>query len=757
MAKTCSKCSCEFTDDATLCPNDGFPLLLGTSLNQEVLRIGSRYVVEGEIARGGMGAIYKARHIAMDRTVAIKLLLADFSSDGEAMMRFQVEARAASSLNHPNIIKIFEFDFTDHGMPYLVMEFLEGMSLSSAIEDNRRIPYADAVPLFISICSALSHAHKRNVIHRDLKPSNIMLVTDDFGKLFPILVDFGIAKLFGGQGKTGMRLTQTGEVFGSPLYMSPEQCMAGTMDARSDVYSFGCVMYETLAGIPPISGKNFMALIHAHLNVEPVGFTQMEPSLKIPRELEDIVLRCLKKNPDDRQQSMYDVQADLMKFLGASTQQVNFAPPSVNSASLQLAPDTVPAIDNQSIGSDHANAAEESEEAFDDDHPLAHLRSKANAGDAESQHELGWCYLEGHNCEQSYKSAFHWFSKSAEQGNVESVYWLASLYRDGEGVEKDISQALKLFRRGADAGHAASQSCLADMYEFGTGVDVDYKRALQWHKRAADKGHALSMWSLGNLYEKGLGTEVDEKLCAKWHLTAAEKGHVDSQIKIGKLYFSGTGVTENLTEAAHWYMCAAQQGSDEAKVLLAHCYASGEGVPVDEEEAVRWMSYAAECGNTEALNYMGYWYQNGMMGFAQDDAAAFRWFSKSALQKDPWAQYKLGALTEFGSGVPVNKKQAFRWYEQSAKQGVKEAQFNLAICYRDGVGTDVDSGKYFDWLLQSGEQEYGFAMTELGVYYEDIDMDKALYWYQKAADIGEQEALDKLASLNQSTKIRPTI
>ncbi|MBS1953166.1 MAG: SEL1-like repeat protein [Cyanobacteria bacterium SZAS-4] len=734
MAKTCSKCGSEFTDDATLCPNDGFPLLLGSSMNQEVLRIGSRYVVEGEIARGGMGAIYKARHIAMDRTVAIKLLLADFSSDSDAMMRFQVEARAASSLNHPNIIKIFEFDFTDRGMPYLVMEFLEGMSLSSAIEDNQRIPYKEAVPLFIAISSALSHAHKRNVIHRDLKPSNIMLVPDDSGVLYPILVDFGIAKLFSGQGKTGVRLTQTGEVFGSPLYMSPEQCMAGTMDARSDVYSFGCVMYETLVGIPPINGKNFMALIHAHLYEEPISFSQLAPSLDVPPELEAIVFKCLEKNPDHRQQSMYEVQTDLMKFLGATTGQVNVVQAQSNSTS-PSAPNVV----------------------IDPADPLADVRRKADAGEAEAQHELGWCYLEGHNCAQNYDEAFKWFSLAAEQGKAESFYWLATLYRAGQGVEKDVAQALKLYRRGADAGHLASQSCLGDMYELGTGVEVDYERAHLWHTRAAEKGHALSMWALGGLYENGQGIAVDEKLSAKWYLAAAEKGQVDAQIKIGKLYFSGVGVTMNLTEAAHWYMCAAQQGSDEAKVLLGHCYANGEGVPFDEEEAVNWMSYAAECGNTEALNYMGYWNENGMMGFAEDNGAAFRWYSKSALQKDSWAQFKLGCLSEFGSGVPVNLKQAFRWYEQSAKQGVKDAQFNLALCYRDGKGTNVDSDKYFEWLLKSGEQDYNLALLELGFYYEESDRNEAIVWYQKAADLGEQEAIERLTTLNQSSTMRSTI
>jgi TPR repeat protein/tRNA A-37 threonylcarbamoyl transferase component Bud32 len=750
LRKTCSKCGGEYPEETTLCPADGFPLIMGTPLSAKELRIGSRYVVESEIARGGMGAIYKARHIAMDRTVAIKLLLADLSTDSDAMMRFQVEARAASILSHPNIIKIFEFDFTDHGMPYLVMEYLEGMSLQSLLQMHQRIVYQNALPMFISMCSALVHAHKRNVIHRDLKPSNIMLVDDDAAKPYPVLVDFGIAKLFTAQGKTAMRLTQTGEVFGSPLYMSPEQCMGRVIDSRSDMYSFGCVMYESLTGIPPIQGKNFLGLVHAHLHDLPFPFSEVAPNVSIPAALEKIVLKTLQKSPDDRYESMNELQADLVALLGELGQANRHGNMQGNkSTSAGVNAPVSPAV----VPSAQEEAGTKQENAH-----LDELHDRAEAGDPAAQHDLGWFYYEGQMYEQDYKQAFHWFSKAAAQQYTESILWLGTLYRNGEGVEKDYAKAMKCFRKGADLGHAASQSYLGDMYEFGVGVDIDYDQAFLWHKKAAGRGHVISMGALGGLYENGLGTEKDLKQAARWYLMAAEKGHADSQNKIGRFYANGTGVTQNKEEAATWYMCAAQQGNDEAKVNLGHCYADGEGVPVDEEEAYRWMKYAGEAGDTEAQNFIAYWHELGMMGLSQDYPTAFRWYTKSALKKNSWAQYKLGFLSEFGYGVYKNEKQAHWWYQLAAGQGLKEAQYSLALCYRDGLGTTKDREQYLEWILKAAEQDYTLAMIELAEHYERVDSNPqtAARWYQKAADLGAQDAKAKLIELGLASTMGTT-
>ena len=295
--RECPVCRQKFPFWTKRCPQDGASLD-EKQTSQKTLKLGNRYVVEGQLGKGGMGAIYKARHVTMDRAVAIKLLLGEISADPQSLARFQTEARAASNLSHPNIITVYEYDVTEDGAPYLVMELLSGSTLQETLEKHLRVSHTLAVNWFIQICSALNHAHSRNVVHRDLKPSNIMLVPDDAGVLRPVLVDFGIAKLFTPLAKNSKGLTQTGEVLGSPLYMSPEQCMGQPVDAKSDIYSFGCVMYETLIGVAPIQAESFLGLIHAHINDAPRPFKELIKDIAIPTELEEIVLKCLRKKTD---------------------------------------------------------------------------------------------------------------------------------------------------------------------------------------------------------------------------------------------------------------------------------------------------------------------------------------------------------------------------------------------------------------------------------------------------------------------------
>jgi eukaryotic-like serine/threonine-protein kinase len=206
--------------------------------------ISDRWEILSLIGTGAMGAVYKAKHNTIGRIMAVKTLGAANREDERSVQRFQQEARAMSVLTHPHLIQIADFGTMEDGTPYLVMEYLEGISLQDYVRKNGPMPVELALPVFSQIADALEHAHSKGVIHRDLKPSNVMLTGEkhDFAKV----LDLGIAK-----GEDDLHLTATGEVFGSPLYMSPEQCMGQPVDARSDVYSLGCLMYETLAARPP--------------------------------------------------------------------------------------------------------------------------------------------------------------------------------------------------------------------------------------------------------------------------------------------------------------------------------------------------------------------------------------------------------------------------------------------------------------------------------------------------------------------------
>lgn len=270
-----------------------------------------KYEVLNLLGAGGMSVVYKARDTLLNRFVAIKVLLGNRSHDSRAFQRFRQEARAAISLDHPNIIRTYEFQFRDGEQPYLVMEFLEGQSLLDVIKEERALNAKRGLDLMWQACDALKHAHKKGIIHRDLKPSNLMILRDDDGNELAKLVDFGIAKMRLQENEK--RLTESGEVFGSPLYMSPEQCMGKELDPRSDVYSLGCMMYETLSGKAPFRGGSIVETAHMHLYDVPEPLATLRPHLTAAAEFDRIIAKCMAKLAEDRYQSIGEVQKDLEK------------------------------------------------------------------------------------------------------------------------------------------------------------------------------------------------------------------------------------------------------------------------------------------------------------------------------------------------------------------------------------------------------------------------------------------------------------
>jgi len=313
--KACPRCGRGFVDDVSVCPDDGSLLEL---IGQDPLIgavFGDRYEIIARIGQGGMGTVFKARHRFMDRSVAIKTVHSDLISDPRNMQRFQQEARAASALSHVNIVTVYDFGLSSANVPFLVMDYLQGDSLGDLIEQRGFVEAQRAIPIFIQICRALAHAHKRGILHRDLKPSNIIVIQTDEAKDVVKLVDFGIAKLLPRPERVLPRLTQTGEVFGSPYYMSPEQCMGQALDARSDIYSLGCLMYETLSGKPPIRGPNILATVFAHVNEAPVSISSMNPDVYVPSQLERAILTTLAKDPASRYQSADELREHLERLL----------------------------------------------------------------------------------------------------------------------------------------------------------------------------------------------------------------------------------------------------------------------------------------------------------------------------------------------------------------------------------------------------------------------------------------------------------
>jgi serine/threonine protein kinase len=314
MPRTCLTCGLETEDEIDVCPDDGTPL---KNKNRDPF-IGTLFLNKYEIThllgRGGMSAVYKGRQMLMDRLVAIKVLRTELVQDQLSLKRFQQESKAASMLSHPNVIGVHDFDVTGDGVPYLIMDFVDGNPISTILRREGQMLPARCVNLFSQACNALAHAHSKGVVHRDIKPSNLMVVVDENDVEMIKLVDFGIAKLIEFD-RAKPRLTMTGEIFGSPTYMSPEQCGGKSIDARSDIYSLGCVIYECLTGVAPIKGETLLETIYKHVNEPAPPFKQVRPDLDyIPAALEEAVLKSLEKAPEQRYQTMTEFENALKSY-----------------------------------------------------------------------------------------------------------------------------------------------------------------------------------------------------------------------------------------------------------------------------------------------------------------------------------------------------------------------------------------------------------------------------------------------------------
>jgi serine/threonine protein kinase len=273
--------------------------------------LAGRYRLLDLIGRGGMGVVYRARHDGLHKSVAIKVLRDELISDRQAAARFHQEAVAAANIGHPGIVNVTDFGLTDDGRAFLVMELLEGRDLSALLAERGALEPGHAIALTRKVLAPLAAAHARGIVHRDLKTQNVFVYEDEEQGEQVKLLDFGISKIIGDAIDSETGLTTQGAILGTPKYLAPEQAQGEKVDARSDIYALGIVLYEMLTGSVPFSGESPLIVLYAHVQKKPEPPRRRRPDLPISKGLEAVVLRALAKDPAERYQSAAELDAAL--------------------------------------------------------------------------------------------------------------------------------------------------------------------------------------------------------------------------------------------------------------------------------------------------------------------------------------------------------------------------------------------------------------------------------------------------------------
>src|SRR3989440_4395799 len=298
--KICPVCGKEYADTTTLCSVDAAVLrstddpLLGQTLAE-------KYLVEELIKRGGMGAVYRGKHVLMDKTVAIKVLHPSLAVEDAVVARFSREAKAASKISHPHAVSVTDFGEAENGVVFLVMEYLDGRTLKEAIQSEGAFTLDRTIEIIRQVAGALDAAHAQGVVHRDLKSENIMLVRHN-GDEWSKVLDFGIAKIQQPEGLRDIEITEANLVVGTPRYMSPEPCsQTGPLDRRSDIYSLGIIIYEMLAGHVPFTGESPTVIMMKQVQDRPPSILAARADL--PAGIDQAIAKALAKQPADRFQT----------------------------------------------------------------------------------------------------------------------------------------------------------------------------------------------------------------------------------------------------------------------------------------------------------------------------------------------------------------------------------------------------------------------------------------------------------------------
>lgn len=710
-------------------------------------RVGN-YILDRKIGAGGMGHVWKATHEATGEPYAVKLLPQMIAAHPDAWDQVLANFQLVRKLNHQNICPVLFLERDPKWGPYLVMTFIDGISLAKYRQRKEAFTVEEVAALLKPVAEALDYAHAQKIIHRDVKHDNILLTLAEDGETITgtFVIDFGLAAQV--RSTINRFSQQSVTAVGTRPYMAPEIWRSRPPVAASDQYALGVIAYELLAGFFPFDGDDIAVLRESVLKDEVEGISSLCDSHN--RSLS----RVLDKEPSKR---FADGILEFISSLGNGSSN-----PATLSKADQLAQNLEQFIREDIKGT------------FEEDAPghIDQWTIMGKEGSVLSQFALGACYVLGIGLEKDFATGFEYFRQAAIAGHVPSIYMMAKSLWDHVDGPKDGEKAGPIMMHAANEGYLPAMMRIAEECEKvanEASKTDDEKRqlwdaAFKWYKKSMEQGKLQAKFHVGRLtVEEKIHTESASLAQDGWTMVeeSAQAGVIAAQYFLGETTLFGKhGRTQDVREGIKWLTKAAERGDGNATTYLAAWYLKGPLENRDNALGIKYLRMCADAGDAESQFMIANAYRSGFGSIVPDQTEALKWYEMSAAQGHVPAILEVVNLYGGVGELPPNQERAYYWLTEGAKAGSAEAACYAGMAALDGNGTEKSRTTAIYWLRKAAVAGHADAQRFLGLQLmkgkggddkfglngADEEFEEAAMWLVKAVDSYSNEcdlAIDK--------------